>query len=403
VRIPTAAPWFALALIASTPAIPYFTNVRDVTAVADRQNYIVVDEEIWQHARPDLADIRLYKGEQQVPYVLREQRTSRSSLERMTKLLNVGRVNGATEFDIDVGSGAEYDRVRLQLDARNFVVKAEVAGEAAPGRTPRTQLPASTLYDFSRENLGSNSVLKLPTSSFRYLHVRLPSAVPPNQVRGASVSDVQETRASWMPVAAESRITVEGRQTVIFFTPPARIPLDRVVFEITPTRVNFRRDVLVNDGQSMAARGQIARIRLTRNAVTAVSDDLAVDLPGIKSGNLTITVENGDDPPLPIQSVRLLSLERRAYFDADGQRSLKLFYGDTQLDPPIYDYAKFFREDDTAARAQLGPGQHNSGYTGRPDERPWSERHSSVLWIALIVAVGVLATMALRGFKEKKV
>ena len=75
-RIPTAAPWFALALIASTPAIPYFTNVRDVTAVANRQNYIVVDEEIWQHARPDLADIRLYKGEQQVPYVLRERRTS---------------------------------------------------------------------------------------------------------------------------------------------------------------------------------------------------------------------------------------------------------------------------------------------------------------------------------------
>ena len=42
------------------PSISYFTNVRDIRiSQADQQNYFVVDEEIWTHARPDLADLRM--------------------------------------------------------------------------------------------------------------------------------------------------------------------------------------------------------------------------------------------------------------------------------------------------------------------------------------------------------
>ena len=45
------------------PAIPYFKEVRDVSISApEQQNYIIVDAAIWNHARPDLADLRLYDG-----------------------------------------------------------------------------------------------------------------------------------------------------------------------------------------------------------------------------------------------------------------------------------------------------------------------------------------------------
>jgi len=58
---------------APEPAIPYFTNVREVqVSQTDRQNYLVVDEEIWTHARPDLADLRIYNGQAQVQYALSE-------------------------------------------------------------------------------------------------------------------------------------------------------------------------------------------------------------------------------------------------------------------------------------------------------------------------------------------
>ena len=82
-----------------------------------------------------------------------------------------------------------------------------------------------------------------------------------------------------------------------------------------------------------------------------------------------------------------------------GSRSLKLYYGDGKLDPPVYDYARFFKADPAAARAELGPGAHNEAYRGRPDDRPWSERHKAVLWLAMLLAVIVLAALAIRGLR----
>jgi len=49
----------------------------------------------------------------------------------------------------------------------------------------------------------------------------------------------------------------------------------------------------------------------------------------------------------------------------------------------------------------LGPGSHNPAYTGRPDDRPWSERHQVILWIAMLLAVALLAVLAIRGLNAE--
>lgn len=50
--------------------------------------------------------------------------------------------------------------------------------------------------------------------------------------------------------------------------------------------------------------------------------------------------------------------------------------------------------------AQVGAAQSNPQYSGRPDDRPWTERNGYLLWIAMIVAVIVLGALALRGLKS---
>ena len=142
-------------------------------------------------------------------------------------------------------------------------------------------------------------------------------------------------------------------------------------------------------------------MRLNRAGTTVVSEDLEVQAAGMDSGRLIITVDNGDNPPLAIIALQLLSVERRVYFDPPGKSSLKLYYGDSRLEPPLYDYARFFKADPAASQSELGPGGHNEAYRGRPDDRPWSERHNAVLWLAMIMAVVVLAALAIRGLRAK--
>ena len=79
-----------------------------------------------------------------------------------------------------------------------------------------------------------------------------------------------------------------------------------------------------------------------------------------------------------------------------------MYYGDQKLDAPSYDYAKFFEPSPEAAVAQLGEAEANGRFTGRPDERPWTERHGIVLWAAMLIAVAALALVAVRGFVKDK-
>src|SRR5579863_1903603 len=127
-------------------SIAYFSRDRSVTISAvDRQNYVVVDGDIWKYARPDLADIRLYNGQTQVPYALVTQSGGSSTQDSPAKILNLGKSAGRTEFDIDVGAVAEYDRVRLSLDTKNFINRAQIEGRKSVNDRSGIDLGSATL------------------------------------------------------------------------------------------------------------------------------------------------------------------------------------------------------------------------------------------------------------------
>ncbi len=268
------------------PAPQYFTDTREIRVSApQRQNYLVVDVELWAHARPDLGDLRIYDDQQEIPYALVVSRGS----------------HGA-----------------------------------------------------------------------------------PN----------------WTDLPAQVRTEQSGRATVITWASQKNVPLGRIAFAIAPENVNFRRPVTLYDGDgARVAAGQLARVHLETAGKVIHSEDLTLDVAGVRSSSFKIVIDNGDDRPLNITGVHPFSRERRVYFDPRGRTLLQLFYGDLALDAPTYDYAKLFQEDPNAAAAHLGPDIRNPAYTGRPDERPWTERHTAVLWAVLVLAVVGLGAIAVRALR----
>ena len=384
-------------------AISYFTNIRDVhVAQPDRQNYFIVDEELWTHSRPDLGDLRLYDVNTPVQYYLAEQRARVSSDEVEAKILNLGTVSGQTEFDIDAEGLPEYDRVRLRLDAHDFVATASVAGGNAPSKATEVQLAPSTLYDFTKEQLGSNSLLKLPPSSFRYLHVKLSSPIRPPNVRGATIYNLHEQQALWTTTGTCAAPTQKRHVTLISCTVSKSFPVERIRLQIPPDQVNFHRAVTVEDGKGAPIfSGEIGRVRITRGGVLITNENVSVKIM-VGSDRYTLTIDNGDNPPIMGITAEPQAVERRVYFDPQGKTALRLYYGDERLSAPEYDYARFFHLDASPAQAQLASGSHNPHYAGRPDERPWSDRHAVILWAAMLFAVIVLAALALQGLRTQK-
>jgi hypothetical protein len=152
------------------------------------------------------------------------------------------------------------------------------------------------------------------------------------------------------------------------------------------------------------------RVRANEAGREIRTEQLAV--PAILGANLQraakveVTVENGDDQPLPIAAVRLEMRQRKICFDAPvgssgAESGLALFYGNTELAAPVYDYAQLFVASPTALAAELGPEALNAGYRAPTAEaRPFAERHPGVLWIALIAAISTLGLVAMRAAKS---
>ena len=401
------------AVIVAGPAIPYFKYQRPVQAQPGGQRYVVVDEQIWKSARPDLGDLRLYSGQQEVPYALTVERGRRESDSRDVSVLQQSVVGGKTQFLIDMTGVAEYDHIDLKLATKNFVAHARVEGQEDLHGKNWALLGESILYDLSKENLGGNSVLRLPLSTYKYLRVTIDGPVKPDEILGASSEFRQEQKAVWRdvggaPTVAEMPMSAarndssrrSGKATVLTFAVAEKVPLDRVTLEIDPAQPNFRRSVqITSDKDDYVGSGEIDRVHMVRSGQKIDSDNYDVSFSAVGRKTIKVIIDNGDDPPLKIKSARLQQLERRLYFDAPASGRLTLYYGDEKLDPPVYDYAKLFLLAKDAAPAQLGAEEANAAYTGRPDERPWTERHPAVLWIAIVAAVLILGAIALRSMK----
>src|SRR5262249_19185197 len=88
----------AIAAVTYDPAIPYFHQTRSVTVTAtDKQNYAVLDADVFEHSRPDLADVRILDGQSQVPFVLVKQSGGTDTKEAQAKILNLGSSGAHTE------------------------------------------------------------------------------------------------------------------------------------------------------------------------------------------------------------------------------------------------------------------------------------------------------------------
>jgi len=398
-------------------SVSYFKYQRPVQSSNAGQQYITVDDGIWQHARPDLGDLRLYSGQTEVPYALVTERGGTEHERKSVPVFQQSTVQGKTQFLVDMSGLTDYDHVQLKLNTRNFVAHAQVEGADNVHAPHWAGLGDSILYDLSREHLGSNTMLRLPRTSYRYLRVTIDGPVKPDDVLGASSEQRAEHKPVWREVGNESQIgstdagqirwengryePQSGKDTILLFHVPDNVPVERVVFDVDAAQPNFRREIRIqNDKGDWLGSGEIDRVHIVRGGEKIDSDDHAVNVSIPSGKTLAVIVANGDDPPLKIRNAHLEQQERRIYFDAAGAASLMLYYGDEKLNRPVYDYAKFFQQQPEAVQAQLGVEQQNAAYAGRPDDRPWSDRHPAVLWTAIIGAMVVLGGLALKSMRS---
>jgi hypothetical protein len=394
--------WAALVTILAINASPsYFKYRRQVQSInSPGQHYIVVDETFWRHARPDLNDLRMYAAEKEIPYRMTVETGGSETEQKQFRVLQPASTGGKTQFLLDMSGVVEYDRIHLTLATKNFVAHARVEGQDDPHGAKWALLGTTTLYDLSEEKLGSNSTLQMPLSAFKFLKVTVDSAVKPSDVKNGTAGATRAQKAVWRDVSSPSRLEQHGKETVITFEVPANTPVERLTLDIDPRQPNFCRQIQIRGSKDeQYATDQISRIHMLRNGQKVDVERTSIALCGNCQRTLKAVIQNGDDPALKISGAHLQQWERRIYFDADAGEQPWIYYSDEKLGAPEYDYAKLFQKEAHVEPVATDPEVSNATYVPRPDDRPWSDQHPALLWVAILAAVLILGGVAVRSLK----
>lgn len=397
-----------------------------------------LDAQIFPHAAPSLKDLRIFPsaaGAHEVPYAITMSEAVTEETQS-ARVLNLGSEGGHIAFDLEMPARA-YTSVALELDpaVHDFIATATVTGSDSLGsRGGGRALGTFTLFDLQSQRLSRDTTLPLEESTFHYLHIILSvSPAPGGQnaaekfgpalVQGAQVPPSRQAQILYTPVAETTAISTGGRETRANFRIPVRVPVERVTFVLASGYTgNFSRDVRVTATPDAAPKGEAADdnrtiypeqlsgniLRVHANEAGREIRTEQLSIPAVLGANLQrgarveVAVENGDDRPLPISAVRLEMRQRKVCFDASAAAAgaLSLYYGDDQLQAPVYDYARLFSAERNPLAAELGPEQMNPAYQPPADTRSFMDRHPEVLWIALIVVICVLGAVAVRASKN---
>jgi hypothetical protein len=112
-----------------------------------------------------------------------------------------------------------------------------------------------------------------------------------------------------------------------------------------------------------------------------------------------VTVEEGDNSPLPIAAPRLLLPSYRLRLFRERDAGLRLAYGRDDLSPPQYDLALIAPQLTGVAATEVVPGPEQAS----GQESPSNVISPAIFWGVLIVAVLVLIALIVRLVRKSDV
>jgi Protein of unknown function (DUF3999) len=357
---------------------------------------VKLDREVYSHSAADLADLRILRDNEEVPYVIESLGATSRETEHATAILDQSIMPGVgLQFALRLPTSLRHNRIRLATPERNFrrTVRIETSENGRNWSVARTD---GAIFDFSQGDRQLSSLwISYPVSTRRFVRVTVLGWNKINTVTAAYLQYTEERPASWetvatvMPTISEDAATQSTLLTMDLGVPG--LPVDSIRVE-TDSR-SFHRAVGVEasvDGTDWryVTQGVIARL--------PGEETLAIQIPETRNRYLRLRIYNQDDRPLSFGEVELQAVIRHIKFIPTTPGQYWLYYGNPSARSPSYDLPILLARRERVAQTDWPAGKQEPNPDYRPPTQPWSEQHPSILYTVLGVAVLGLGAATLR-------
>jgi Protein of unknown function (DUF3999) len=409
--------WMAAAIVlttgltvAATPLPHAWRNWRYSRAIqlpstdSARLAGVIVPQELYSHAQMGLPDLRIISDDgSEVPYAHYSREGSEDSRRLPTELVENSFAPGRyTQILLKLGEQTPFhNAVEINTSESDFIewVSVEASDDANVWRIVQERAP---IFRFRKESREGTQTVSYSPNNARYLRVRVLDGERHFPISGASVIyktvEIPERANLYTEIAADPVVRPGDTSWRVDLGTPS-LSIREVRFAVNPAEFSRTVDISTSeDGVTWSsfARGEIYRFLRDNTA----EEHLRVSVPSYaRSRYWRITIENGNDAPLPGVTPSIYMTPAHIVFEQQPGRSYRLLYGQSRAAAPQYDLERRTdaKQEEAAIVGDVGPEEENSAYS---DPRPWTEKNGYFLWIAVGLAVLLLGYSAIRSLRR---
>ncbi|MGQ9589559.1 MAG: DUF3999 family protein [Planctomycetota bacterium] len=374
---------------------------------------VIVAPPVFDKARKDLKDLRLYTADgQEIPYALRV-RVAKSDVEPLeSDLFNPTQTpDGASEVTLDLRRGGlEHNEIQVELPGVNY--RRRVQLEGSDGGDAWRPLCERTLVYFERGGLSlRDQGVSYPLSRYRYLRLRV-FRDPEVEVGPVALGKVTALRRVEVPgetlrLPAElgpgepARVDREPGSAWLIALGGDRTPVRRI--EVAIADAEFARDYRLEAGGPPDSGRPFTAVAsgVWRRRAGEEPEPMVAEFKETRAACLRLLVKDGRNPPLQIQAVHHSAPARQIIFapPPDGA-PVRLYFWNPDADAAVYDFGRNLPEklEPAPARAKLGARRENPDYV--PKALPLTERWSWLIYAVMGMVIAALAALLVSLSRE---
>jgi Protein of unknown function (DUF3999) len=301
------------------------------------------------------------------------------------------------------GDAPFHNSLEIETPEQNFIewVSVDASDDARTWRIVQERAP---IFRFNKDGREGTRVVQYSDNNARYLRVRIF-----NGEKQFPISGVEVQRQ--VGGGAEERVPVDVQILPDAHAPAGQsiwtadlggrgIPVSGVHFDVAPMEYVRCVSLAASDDKkewSTISSGQIYRFHRGEKIQQVLTVPVSYGNAGARYWR--VTVENGNDAPLPVANVQLYTTPRHLMFEQQPGRSYTLIYGQERAEAAKYDFGERINEEGrmTALPGKLGPEEVNATWV---DPRPWTETHAVFLWGVLLIAVIAIGFTAMQSMRR---
>ncbi len=340
-----------------------------------------IDRQLYLGLAPDQADLRIVRDGTEVPYEITTLNDSSTETELHPPILNQGVIPGTgVQITLELAYPVEHNRLRISTPEKNFRqrVRIETADDTQQWSIVRDD---GYIFDFSQDGRHvSILTIDYPASTKRYLRATVFGWENIHSIESAGLTYFSER-----PAIRDVMAKLKANNTDLGFP---GLPFNEVRFSIGPGLFHRAAEIEISrDGKEWATVGSGVLSR-TQN-----EEDLTIRFPEQRERYLRAHIYNGDDKPLPVESLTLSAFRREVAFPANEPGGYWVYYGNPGARKPSYDFGAVAGKP-APLLATLGQEQPNIAY--QAPKKPWTDEHPSLLYATLGIAVLVMGAITIR-------